>query len=104
MSYDPKQTLSKLISYRAESGGHLGRSVRLEDGKYPLATCTYNYSQLDETKAQVAARIAALWNFALGTNLSDLEALISAGMTLEKMVDLLLQKHEQKTKANAQKQ
>jgi hypothetical protein len=101
MSYDPEQTFSKLISYRAESGGHLGRSVRLEGGKYPLATCTYNYSQLDETKAQVAERIAALWNFASGTNLSELETLIAAGMTVDKMVTLLLEKHDQKSKAPA---
>ncbi|MHC5194772.1 hypothetical protein ACYSUW_13555 [Pseudomonas frederiksbergensis] len=101
MSYDPEQTFSKLISYRAESGGHGGRSIRLEGGKFPLATCTYNYSQLDDTKAQVAERIAALWNFAAGTNLSELEALIAAGMTLDKMVTLLLEKHEQKTVAPA---
>ncbi|MGF6281884.1 hypothetical protein ABH908_000083 [Pseudomonas frederiksbergensis] len=99
MSYDPNQTFSKLISYRAQSGGHEGRSIRLDGGKYPLATCTYNYSQTDDTKAQVAERIASLWNFAAGTNLSELETLIAAGMTLGKLVTLLLEKHEQKTKA-----
>lgn len=97
MSYDPEQTFSKLISYRAESGGHRGRSIRLEGGKFPLATCTYNFNQRDETKAQVAERIAALWNFAAGINQSELEALIAAGMTLDKMVTLLLEKHDQKS-------
>lgn len=37
--YDPEQVMEKMVHMRAESGGHYGRTVRLNDGKIPLATC-----------------------------------------------------------------
>lgn len=84
--HDPKQTAERLISLRAENSGYLGRTVRVETGKYPLCTSTYNYCQDDETKEEIARRIAALWNLAVGIPTEDLVALDAAGLTLEKML------------------
>ncbi|MNJ75908.1 hypothetical protein D3C77_730850 [compost metagenome] len=61
----------------------------------PLATATYNRSQDDKTKEQVAARIAALWNLAKGSSTADIEALVDNGITLSKMVSMALENHSE---------
>ncbi|SBW84424.1 hypothetical protein PVE_R2G0397 [Pseudomonas veronii 1YdBTEX2] len=38
MSYDPDQTIDRLVNYTAEVGGHRNRTVRLNGGKIPLCT------------------------------------------------------------------
>ena len=91
MSYDPDQTIDRMVNYTAEVGGHRNRTVRLNDGKVPLATCTYNFAQDDQTKEMVARRIASLWNLAQGIGTADLEHLVSKGMTLSKLMDLALE-------------
>lgn len=83
---DPKQTADTLINLRADSGGHYGRTVRVDSGKYPLCTSTYNYCQDDETKAEIARRIAAMWNLTQGIPTEHLIELDAAGLTLEKIL------------------
>lgn len=84
-------------TYTAQAVGHRGRTVRLNGGKVPLATATYNHShsQDDQTKEQVAARIAALWNLAKGSSTADIEALVDNGITLSKMVSMALENHSE---------
>jgi len=91
-NYDPEQVLQKMINMKAESGGHHGRTVRLNDGKIPLATCTYNYSQSNETKSDLADRIAALWNLSHGLSLGDLQALEDENLTIMKLLEMLQKK------------
>lgn len=91
MSYDPDQTIDRMVNHKAEVGGHRYRTVRLNGGKIPLCTATYNYQQLDETKEMVARRIAALWNLTQGIGTADLEHLVSKGMTLSKLMDMALE-------------
>ena len=89
---DPKQILPKMIHLRAESGGHRGRSIRLDGGRVPLATCTYNFNQSDQTKEEVASRIAVLWNLAKGLSLADLEAIDAANITISRLLDIVVKK------------
>lgn len=91
MSYDPDQTIDRMVNHTAEAGGHRNRTVRLNDGLMPLCTATYNYQQLDETKEMVARRIAALWNLTQGIGTADLEHLLSKGLTLSKLMDMALE-------------
>lgn len=79
---DSKQTAEKLLDMDAAIHGWYGRTVRLAEGKYALCTSTYNYSQNDETKNEIARRLAALWNIAQGVPTSDLEALAASGFKL----------------------
>lgn len=92
MAYDPNQTIEKMSILTAEAGGHRGRTVRLLNGKIPLSTSTYNHSQDDATKEQVAARIAALWNLGKGLTTAEIELLNSKGLTLQKLIDLAMEK------------
>ncbi|MDU4254511.1 hypothetical protein [Pseudomonas sp.] len=82
--FDPDQTADKLILHRASVEGFKARTVRLADGKFPLCTSTYNYSQDEETKAEIARRVAALWNLAAGIPTAELEALDASGFKLRK--------------------
>lgn len=66
MAIDPNQTIEKMLAQPAEVVGHRGRSVRLKGGKVPVCTSTYNYCQDDVTRNEVARRLAALWNLAIG--------------------------------------
>ena len=91
-NYDPEQVLSKMINMKAESGGHYGRTVRLNNGKIPLCTSTYCYNQTDETKSNVAERISTLWNLSKGLSLGDLQALEDADMSIMKLLDILQKK------------
>lgn len=81
---DPKQSASKLINMTAAPDGWKPRTVRLEDGKYALCTSTYNYSQSEDTKHEIARRISALWNLAHGISTERLEALANSGVKLLK--------------------
>jgi hypothetical protein len=82
---DPNQTADKLIVLRASaSGGFKGSAVRVADGKVGLWTSTYNHSQDDATKSEIARRVAALWNLALGIPTAELEALDASGFKLRK--------------------
>jgi hypothetical protein len=82
---DPGQSADKLISMTAEvEGGYKARTVRANGGKVPIATSTYNYNQDEDTKNEVARRIAALWNLACGMPTSELEALVKSGARLRK--------------------
>lgn len=92
-NYDPEQVLPKMIHMKAESGGHDGRTVRLNGGKVPLATCTYNFSQRNETKSDLAERIATLWNLSKGLSLGDLQALEKADITIMKLLEMVQKKH-----------
>lgn len=47
---DPEQILPKMIHLRAQSGGHRGRSIRLDGGRIPLATCAASTSQIKQKK------------------------------------------------------
>lgn len=87
-NYDPEQVLPKMINMKAESGGHHGRTVRLNNGKIPLATSTYCYNQTDETKIDVAMRIATLWNLSKGLSLGNLQTLEDADLTILKLLDI----------------
>lgn len=78
MSEDPNQTADKIILMTAAVEGYKARTVRL-GGRYPLATCTYNYNQSEATKNEAARRIAALWNLAHGISTEKLEALDISG-------------------------
>lgn len=91
-NYDSEQVLPKMINMKAESGGHHGRTVRLNNGKIPLATSTYCYNQTDETKSDVAARIATLWNLSKGISLGDLQALEDANLTILKLLEMVQKK------------
>lgn len=85
MQHESDQTIEKLINLPAViQGGWRARTVRLGDGKIPLATSTYNYLQTEETKNLVARRIAALWNIAAGLTTEELEALEGRGFKLRK--------------------
>ena len=82
---DPNQTAEKLIIQRAEvSGGYKASTVRVAGAKVGLCTSTYNHSQDDATKAEIARRIAALWNLAIGIPTAELEALDASGFKLRK--------------------
>lgn len=82
---DPNQTAEKLIGQCATvSGGYKASTVRVADGKIALCTSTYNFSQSDETKNEIARRIAALWNLATGIPTAELEALDASGFKLRK--------------------
>ncbi|HBO7832544.1 TPA: hypothetical protein L5A09_006697 [Pseudomonas aeruginosa] len=82
---DPNQSADRLINLTAGvSDGYKARTVRVADGKYPLCTSTYNYCQDEETKAEIARRIAALWNLAAGIPTHELEALDASGFKLRK--------------------
>lgn len=82
---DPNQSAEKLISMRAAvSDGWRARTVRVADGKYPLCTSTYNFCQDEETKSEIARRVAALWNLAAGIPTAELEALDASGFKLRK--------------------
>ena len=82
---DPEQSAEKLINMTAHvEGGYKARTVRANAGKVPIATCTYNYCQDEETKNEVARRIATLWNLAIGVPTSELEALVKSGVRLRK--------------------
>ncbi|HDS0960523.1 hypothetical protein [Pseudomonas putida] len=85
MDIDPNQSAEKLISLRAAvADGFKARTVRVGDGKFPLCTSTYNYCQDEDTKSEVARRIAALWNIAVGIPTADLEAADKSGFKLRK--------------------
>lgn len=82
---DPNQTADKLIVQRAEvSGGYKASTVRVAGGKVGLCTSTYNHSQDDTTKAEIARRVAALWNLAIGMSTAELVALDARGVRLKK--------------------
>lgn len=82
---DPNQSAKNLISMRAAvCDGFRARTVRVADGKYPLCTSTYNYCQDEETKSEIARRVAALWNLAAGIPTAELEALDASGFKLRK--------------------
>ena len=82
---DPNQTADKLIVQRASaSAGYKGAAVRVADGKIGLCTSTYNHSQDDATKAEIARRVAALWNLAIGIPTAELEAADASGVKLRK--------------------
>jgi hypothetical protein len=84
---DPEQSADKLIHLPAEvANGWRERTVRLRNGKasYALATSTYNYSQDEDTKHEIARRVAALWNLAQGIPTAELETLVEAGVKLRK--------------------
>lgn len=86
-SIDEAQDATRLIKLTATvEGGYKPFTVRLVDGKhhYPLSTSTYNYCQTDETKHEVARRIAALWTMAKGIPTAELEAFAASGRTLRK--------------------
>lgn len=91
--YDPEQVMEKMVHMKAESGGYYGRTVRLNNGKIPLATCTYNYSQSNETKSDLSDRIAALWNLSKGLTLGELQALEDANLTIMKLLEMLQKKN-----------
>lgn len=80
---DPNQSADNLIMLRARVNDTFkARTVRVADGKYPLCTATYNYCQDDDTKAEIARRVAALWNLAAGIPTAELEALDASGFKL----------------------
>lgn len=82
---DPEQSADKLIAQRAcVSGGYKASTVRVAGGKVGLCTSTYNHSQDDETKNEIARRVAALWNLAHGIPTAELEALDASGFKLRK--------------------
>lgn len=83
MAFDPEQTAEKLIHMKADVQGWQGRTVRLNDGKVALATCTYNFSQDEETKSEMARRLAALWNLAIGVPTSEIERFVEAGVRIK---------------------
>lgn len=85
MAHDPNQTADRLIAQRASaSAGYKGAAVRVAGGKVGLCTSTYNHSQSDETKSEIARRVAALWNLAAGIPTAELEALDASGFKLRK--------------------
>lgn len=53
-------------------------------GKLGLCTSTYNHSQDAATKAEIARRVAALWNLAVGIPTAELEAADASGFKLRK--------------------
>ncbi|MFL1449190.1 hypothetical protein ACI77O_12415 [Pseudomonas tritici] len=79
---DPNQSAEKLIHMKAEVEGWKGRTVRLDNGKCPLTTVTYNYNQCEDTKGELARRIAALWNMSVGMSTDELERLAQGGARL----------------------
>jgi hypothetical protein len=71
---------ANLIAQRASvSGGYKPFTVRAAGGKVGLCTSTYNHSQDDETKAEIARRVAALWNISTGVPTEHLESLDASG-------------------------
>lgn len=85
MCADPAQSAEKLISMPADvEGGWRERTVRLAGGRYALCTSTYNYSQDEATKNEIARRVAALWNIAAGIPTAELEALDQSAFKLRK--------------------
>ncbi|WP_153785363.1 hypothetical protein [Pseudomonas sp. EMN2] len=85
VAIDPNQTADKLIAQRASaSAGYKGAAVRVANGKIGLCTSTYNHSQDDATKSEIARRVAALWNLAVGIPTVELEALDASGFKLRK--------------------
>lgn len=80
-----EQTAAQLIRQRADvCGGYKPFTVRIADGKIALCTSTYNYSQPDETKGEIARRLAALWNIALDVPTAELEAADASGFKLKR--------------------
>jgi len=57
--------------------------VRVANGKIGLCTSTYNHSQDDATKSEIARRVAA-HNLAVGIPTSELKALDASGFKLRK--------------------
>lgn len=70
---DPKQYIECLIHMEAAPYGFGERTVRLNGGRVALCTATYNFAQDEYTRAQVARRLAALWNLARGVPTETLE-------------------------------
>lgn len=82
---DPNQSAEKLIGQRAAvSGGYKPSTVRVANGTIGLVTATYNHAQGDETKAEIARRVAALWNLAIGISTAELVALDASGFRFRK--------------------
>lgn len=82
---DPNQSADRLIGQRAAvNGGYKPSTVRVAEGKIGLVTATYNHAQCAETKAEIARRVAALWNLAIGISTAELEALDASGFRLRK--------------------
>lgn len=82
---DPNQSAEKLIGQRAAvNGGYKPSTVRVADGKIGLVTAAYNHAQDDRTKAEIARRVAALWNLSIGISTAELEALDASGFRLRK--------------------
>lgn len=82
MAIDPNQTADKIICQPAEAVSWNGRSVRLVGGKVPVCTSTYNYCQSNDTRNELARRIAALWTLAVGMPTSEIEEAVSKSYKL----------------------
>ena len=58
---------------------HKGAAARVADGKIGLCTLSYSHSQDVATKAEIARRVAAPWNLAIGIPTEELEAADASG-------------------------
>lgn len=56
--------------------------MRLVGGKVPVCTSTYNYGQDEETRNELARRIAGLWTLAAGIPTIEIEAAAANGYKL----------------------
>ena len=63
---------------------HKGAAARVADGKIGLCTLSYSHSQDVATKAEIARRVAAPWNLAIGIPTEELEAADASGFKLRK--------------------